>query len=93
MVVILTDSQSALEAIDNHKNETSTLLELLLETCHNIMQNYGTEIIMQWIPGHCGILGNEKANALAKLGSKMPQPDTGAFHEVSQFLEKIRIAR
>ena len=47
MLVILTDSQSALEAIENHYNETSELLEPLLEICHNIIQNYGIEIIMQ----------------------------------------------
>ena len=88
MLVILTDSQSALEAIENHEHETSKLLELLLETCHNIIQNYGIELIMQWIPGHCGILGNEKADALAKLGSKMPQPDEKVTYRTAKTLAK-----
>ena len=88
MLVILTDSQSALEAIENHEHETSKLLELLLETCHNIIQNYGIELIMQWIPGNCGILGNEKADALAKLGSKMPQPDEKVTYRTAKTLAK-----
>ena len=30
---------------------------------------------MQWIPSHCGIPGNEKADQLAKEGAAEDQPD------------------
>ena len=31
---------------------------------------------MQWIPSHCGILGNEKADGLAKKGTEILQTST-----------------
>ena len=32
-----------------------------------------TSLTLQWIPSHCGIIGNEKADELSKSGSKMDQ--------------------
>ena len=32
------------------------------------------KLVLQWIPGHTGIYGNEKADILAKKGSQTPQP-------------------
>ncbi|GFT58442.1 uncharacterized protein TNCV_2119361 [Trichonephila clavipes] len=31
-------------------------------------------VIFQWIPSHCGIPGNKKANSLAKHGCNLPLP-------------------
>ena len=32
------------------------------------------KVVAQWIPAHTGLLGNDKADKLAKQGSKMQQP-------------------
>ena len=42
-----------------------------------IIETYVTmEIVMQWVPGHSDIPGNEKADMLAKQGSRQEQPRT-----------------
>ncbi|XP_073991822.1 uncharacterized protein [Rhodnius prolixus] len=32
-------------------------------------------VILQWIPSHCGLSGNEEAERLAKLSANMTQPE------------------
>ena len=32
-----------------------------------------TALVLQWLPAHCGISGNEKADALSKRGSQLEQ--------------------
>ena len=32
-----------------------------------------TELVLQWIPAHCGIQGNQTADRLAKIGGSMEQ--------------------
>ena len=39
-------------------------------------------VVLQWIPAHCGISGNERADRLAKSGSKQLQPlSTSTYQE------------
>ena len=40
------------------------------------LKNYSKIISLQWIPGHCQISGNEKADFLAKKGTKIPLAST-----------------
>ena len=69
-VVIFTDCLSSLQAVENWKNKPSKLMEKLLKLCHDVRSLYGIEITLQWIPAHCGIFGNEKADQLAKVQKK-----------------------
>ena len=42
---------------------------------------------MQWVPGHAGIRGNEKADHLAKTGAQKPQPERAvAFRTAKQII-------
>ena len=34
-------------------------------------------IVLQWIPSHCGVEGNEEADKMAKLEAKEQQPNNG----------------
>ncbi|XP_041349619.1 ribonuclease H1-like [Gigantopelta aegis] len=57
-VVFLTDALSVLEAIETDKlRNLSTKLQQITKT---------RQVVLQWIPAHCGILGNEKADTLDK---------------------------
>ncbi|XP_041357542.1 uncharacterized protein LOC121374506 [Gigantopelta aegis] len=58
-VVFLTGALSALQALESNK------LDRLSEALHPI--NSVIQVVLQWIPAHCGIPGNENADRLAKL--------------------------
>jgi len=63
--VILTDTLSVLQALENHQlPDLSKVLSRMSQT---------RQVALQWIPAHCGIPGNEKADELAKLGAECVQ--------------------
>ena len=66
-VVFLTDALSVLQALQNSK------LPHLSRAVHILGQT--RRVVLQWIPAHCGITGNEKADVLAKEGAQKEQPE------------------
>ena len=66
-VVIFTDSKSALQAMENSNNQT------LLEAS-NLLTAFSIRLVLQWIPGHTNIEGNDIADKLAKQGANSDQP-------------------
>ena len=63
-VVFLTDALSVLQAVTNSK------LPQLQQALNNIKC---LRTVLQWIPSHCGIEGNEQADKMAKRGGKEQQ--------------------
>ena len=71
--VIFTDSMSALQAIED-KSSKSEIIKLLLEI-KKLLTNSSIRLVLQWIPGHTDLPGNDKADRLAKQGSSSIQPE------------------
>ena len=70
-VLFLTNSQSALSIV------SSSPSYLLPESLWNVWSlafslSSNTILSFQWVPGHAGLPGNEKADLLAKAGASLP---------------------
>ncbi|GFV40435.1 uncharacterized protein LOC103524116 [Trichonephila clavipes] len=67
--VILSDSTSALQALSNY-NENNCLR---VQNCRELPGKIKGKIVFQWVPSHCGLWGNERADFLAKKGTGILQ--------------------
>ena len=72
---ICTDSQSAINRLKEGASKQKDVVadNIWQHLTHLASQN--VHITFQWVPSHCGIEGNEKADEIAKLGSNMEQRD------------------
>ena len=65
-IVILTDSQSSLATLSNDNRSTREDIVKEIGVLIHQIKLKGTEVILQWIPSHIGIPGNETADRLAR---------------------------
>lgn len=65
-IAIFTDSQSLCMALLG----SSPYLDRIRQTINTV----NSHLIIQWIPGHCDIPGNELADTTAKSAAKLPGP-------------------
>ena len=83
-VAFFSDALSVIQALQNHKNKE---LNELASAMHNAQQAF-EKIVIQWIPSHCDIQGNEEADRLAKEGSRMPQENQPVTYEEAKTMVK-----
>ncbi|XP_054259663.1 uncharacterized protein LOC128984372 [Macrosteles quadrilineatus] len=69
MIVILSDCQAALKALDSNEVTTKLVWECFNTLCRLASQN---SVTLGWVPGHVGIGGNESADKLAKKEPSTP---------------------
>ena len=62
--VIYSDSLSCLQALQNKNMENPIIREIIHILSY--LREVDSQIEICWIPGHCGITGNEKADKIAK---------------------------
>ena len=83
-IYILSDSQSALKALN--KNETKS--SIVLNTSNELNKaNWLNNIIILKVPAHTGLQGNEIADKLAKLGTK--NKECAQTHKVRRSINSI----
>ncbi|KAJ4431135.1 hypothetical protein ANN_19730 [Periplaneta americana] len=85
--VILSDSKAAILSIVSKHTPSSQTAEITKMFSQLI--SFNKRIVFQWIPSHCGILGNENADALAKKGSTATyRPVTkSTYYSVKRFIK------
>ena len=89
-IVIFTDSLSALQALESGNHCSAELAQINLDT-NQLMTSHEVRIVMQWIPGHSNIPGNDKADKLAKKGARQEQPFTPtSMRTVKQLLKSAK---
>ena len=84
-IVLLSDSQSALQSLTNGPTDLRT------QHLHNSLctLSNNNRVELQWVPAHVGIAGNETADRLAKAEAKLPQPHLStSYKEVITLLKK-----
>ena len=66
-IIIYCDSKSALQAVDSSKIRSLTTLQAV-----SLLNRLGAsnDLHLKWIPAHSNFAGNERADTLAKMGSK-----------------------
>ncbi|GFS78425.1 uncharacterized protein LOC103524116 [Trichonephila clavipes] len=87
--VILSDSTSALQALSNYNGNNC----LRVQNCRELLGKIKGKIVFQWVPSHCGLWGNERADLLAKKGTGILQNFRGDLTLHSAKLEIKRIFR
>ena len=80
-VVFLTDARSVLEALQNNKQPR------LQEALQDIKS---PRTVLQWVPAHCGIAGNDAADRAAKEGASQEQEDNPVtFAEMTTIIRSL----
>ena len=73
-MIIFSDAKSVLQAL-NSERSSPDVIQKLSSAMDHFMKEFNQEITLQWIPSHCEINGNERADNLAKKGASKLQPD------------------
>ena len=60
---------SAMQGLDNDPINMEESKSIILNI-HVLIETYGVEVTMQWIPRHSNIPGNDIADIQAKTGSR-----------------------
>jgi hypothetical protein len=73
------------------KSQRPTDLGDLIDQLEGLTRSY-QKVVIQWVPAHCDIQGNERADKLAKKGGALQQEDTRLTYEVAKSYIKCHLS-
>ena len=85
-IVFLTDCKSTIQSLQSPSEQLERDTQRLL--CDLTQQ---AQIVVQWIPAHCGLSGNEEADRLAKSGSRQEQTNPPVSYKEAKTLIKRKM--
>ena len=74
-IVVFSDSISSLQAIENWNSANNTKVTNIIQITNELVTKHHIKIVLQWISGHTGLHGNERADELAKQACQLKQHD------------------
>ena len=91
-IAILTDSKSAVEALNQPEDNTvrSDLIYTIKKKYTALKTNNSMEIAIVWIPSHCEITGNDIADQAAKMGVDQLNIRNEIGLSLSEFHNKVK---
>ena len=72
-MIVYTDSQSALVSLQGGPSAQTSQLGTDIWRALRELARDGRQIILQWVPSHCGLDGNERVDCIAKEASFLRQ--------------------
>ena len=93
-IVVCTDSHSALASLREGPATQSSPLGIGIWRTLKGLSEGGRQIVLQWVPTHCGLRDNERADTIAKEASSLDQTtatvDVRTAHRAAARLARTR---
>ena len=81
---VVTDSKSALESVARYRWNTNNVCLMDTFQCLAELYGCGRKLVFTWVPSHCGLPGNEMADAVAGQASTLDQAEVPLSFEVTK---------
>jgi len=85
---VFSDSQAVLKGLAKGQNRANRALYGKIYNIAKNIREKGVNIHLEWVPGHEGIYGNEKADQAAKHGADWVEPTPNAIGTSISFLNR-----
>ena len=90
-VIVLSDSQAALQRAQNDQLGPGQTLAIEIIAKAQLLRDEGAEVTLQWVPSHIGIEGNERADKIAKEAASKPiPPGVDRYSSFSYIMRQVK---